>query len=51
MAEEKENAVKFLEWMAKEGTPWSKVEVELGTFSAMLFFLRYFEEWLEKNKK
>jgi hypothetical protein len=45
MAEEnKENAVKFLEWMDSEGTSFSKVEKELGTLSAVLFFLRYYEE-------
>ena len=48
---EKENPVLFLEYMEKEGTPFTKVEKELGTFSAVLFFLRYFEDWLKTQNK
>ena len=49
MSGEKENAVLFLDYMCSQDCAFSKCVKDIGTFSAVLFYLREFELWLKKS--
>ena len=44
---ERDNAAKFIDFMCKEDCAFSSVSKKLGTFVAVLFYLREFEKWLK----
>ena len=47
--EQKEPAVKFLDYMCAQDCAFSTVEKQLGKFVAVLFYLREFEKFLKKS--
>ena len=49
MQKERDNAANFVDFMCKEDCAFSSVSKKLGTFVAVLFYLREFEKWLKKN--